>query len=388
MGRNLESAKALGQCSEQCSQCGSCVSACDLLRDSGLNPGGIAKQLLKGNESSKLRDLIQRCDLCGFCTRDCPSALNAGSLFESARSFLVDQGKLPLDGFEPMFVDRDWNGFSLYRDNYKINYDELKRDRYDTLFFPGCSLATYTPELTRAAYGWLQSQGMVLGFTDLCCGKPLASIGLESRNDQLQRYLLSKLRAAGASRIVTVCANCHSNLAGNLEGIEIISLYRLLQEAGVRVSGTQSLTIHDSCADRESGEFGADLRVLFGDHPVLEMEHSGRDTICCGAGGIVPLVDPDLCLSRTRTRVDEFDRSGASCMVTSCMACSRRLSPLAQNGQVRHCLELVFNIQVDHAQIARNQKTMWQGKRGELNLGRLEKAKIFTEDSDDSTGVS
>jgi hypothetical protein len=31
---------------------------------------------------------------------------------------------------------------------------------------------------------------------------------------------------------------------------------------------------------------------------------------------------------------------------------------------------------------------MWQGKRGELNLGRLEKAKIFTEDSDDSTGVS
>jgi Fe-S oxidoreductase len=229
---------------------------------------------------------------------------------------------------------------------------------------------------------------MVLGFTDLCCGKPLASIGLESRNDQLQRYLLSKLRAAGASRIVTVCANCHSNLAGNLEGIEIISLYRLLQEAGVRVSGTQSLTIHDSCADRESGEFGADLRVLFGDHPVLEMEHSGRDTICCGAGGIVPLVDPDLCLSRTRTRVDEFDRSGASCMVTSCMACSRRLSPLAQNGQVRHCLELVFNLRIDYAQIARSQKTMWQGKRGELNLGRLEKAKIFTEDSDDSTGVS
>jgi len=67
--------------------------------------------------------------------------------------------------------------------------------------------------------------------------------------------------------------------------------------------------------------------------------------------------------------------SGASCMVTSCMACSRRLSPLAQEGQVRHCLELVFNIQVDHAQIARNQKTMWQGERGELTLVRLEKSK-------------
>jgi Fe-S oxidoreductase len=389
MGQNRESEKALSQCSEQCSQCGLCVSACGLLRDSGLAPGEIAKQLLEGNDSSKLRDLIQRCDLCGFCTRDCPSALNAGLLFESARTFLVDQGRLPLDGFEPMFVDRDWNGFSLYRDTCKVNYDELKRDHYDTLFFPGCSLVTYTPELTRAAHAWLQTRGMAVGFTDLCCGKPLASLGLESRKDRLQHYLLSKLRAAGATRIVTACANCHASLAGSLDGIEIVSLYRLLREAGVRVPGTQSLTVHDSCADRESGEFGADLRAILGDHPVLEMEHSGRDTICCGAGGIVPLIDPDLCLSRTRRRVDEFDHSGASCMVTSCMACSRRLSPLAQKGQVRHCLELVFNIQVDHAQIARNQKTMWQGKRGELNLDRLDKAKAFTpEDRDDSHSIS
>lgn len=389
MDRNLELVKALSQCSEQCSQCGSCVSACDLLRDSGLNPGEIAKQLLEGKDSSKLRDLIQRCDLCGFCTRDCPSALNAGLLFESARSFLVDQGRLSLDGFEPIFVDRDWNGFSLYRDTYKINYDDLKRDHCDTLFFPGCSLATYAPELTRAAHAWLQSQGMVLGFTDLCCGKPLASLGLESRKDQLQRYLLSKLRAAGAARIVTVCANCHASLAGKLEGIEVVSLYRLLREADVRIPGTQSLTVHDSCADRESGEFGADLRAILGEHPVSEMEHSGRDTICCGSGGIVPLIDPDLCLSRAGRRVDEFDRSGASCMVTSCLACSRRLSPLAQKGEVRHCLELVFNLRIDYEQIARNQIAMWQGEAGELNLDRLEKAKVLTqEDGDVSPRVS
>jgi heterodisulfide reductase subunit B len=150
-----------------------------------------------------------------------------------------------------------------------------------------------------------------------------------------------------------------------------------------------SLTVHDSCADRESGEFASDVRALLGNHPVLEMEHSVRDTICCGAGGIVPLVDPDLCLSRTRTRVEEFDRTGASCMVTSCMACSRRLSPLAQMDRVRHCLELVFNIQVDYGQIAQNQKMMWQGERGDLNLERLDKAKAFTpEDRDDSPSIS
>ena len=185
------------------------------------------------------------------------------------------------------------------------------------------------------------------------------------------------------SRIVTVCANCHGDLAGNLEGIEVVSLYKLLREAGVRVSGARSLTVHDSCADRESGAIGADVRAILGGHLVLEMEHTGKDTICCGAGGIVPLVDPDLCLSRTRRRVDELDRSGASCMVTSCMACSRRLSPLAQKGQVRHCLELVFNLQIDHEQIARNQEAMWQGELGELNLERLEKAELFTQEERD-----
>ena len=383
MGRNLESANALQESCERCSQCGSCVSACDLLQHSGFNPGEIAQKLLEGDDSSKVRDPIQSCDLCGFCTRNCPSALHAGSLFKSARSFLVDQGRFPLDGFETMFVDRDWNGFSLYRDTYKVNYDGLKCEHYDTLFFPGCSLATYAPELTRAAHAWLQSQGMVVGITDLCCGIPLASLGLESRKDQLQRYLLSKLRTAGASRIVTVCANCHANFTGNLEDIEIVSLYRLLREAGVRVPGTQSLTVHDSCADRENGKFAADVRALLGDHPLLEMEHSGRDTICCGAGGIVPLVDMDLCLSRTRRRVDEFERSEASCMVTSCMACSRRLSALVQNGQVRHCLELVFNQQIQYEKIARNQEAMWKGEWGALNLDRLEQAKAFTQEDRD-----
>jgi fumarate reductase (CoM/CoB) subunit B len=380
MGHDLELTKALSKCCEECIQCNSCVEACDLLGACGLNLGEIAARLLAGNDSQEMRDLIQRCDLCGFCTRDCPSTLNAGDLFKYARELLVEQSKLSLDGFELMFIDRDWNAFSLYRDTYKVNYDDLKRDHYDTLFFPGCSLATYAPELTRAAHGWLESRGMVLGFTDSCCGKPLESLGLEGRKEQLQRYLLSQLKAAGATRIVTVCANCHANLAGGLEGIEIVSLYQLLREAGVRVPGTESLTVHDSCADREIGVLGADLRAILGDHPVLEMEHSGKNTICCGAGGIVPAIDPELCSSRARRRVDEFEKSGAECMVTSCMACSRRLSPLARKGQVRHCLELLFDIELDYEQMKSNQDAMWEGEWGEFNRDRLEKAKPFTQE--------
>lgn len=384
MGRNHESAQALSQCGEQCSQCGSCVSACDLLKEFGLTPGEIAQRLLAGEDSPELRDLIQRCDLCGFCTRECSSEQDAGAFFKSARAFLLEKSKLSLDGFEPMLVDRDWNAFSLYRETFKISYDDLKRERFDTLFFPGCSVATYAPEIVRATHAWLQAQGMVVGITDLCCGKVLESLGLHERTEQLKAYLLRQMQTAGATRLVTVCPNCHAGLAESLEGIEAISLYQLLRDAGVQVPGDQKLTIHDSCADRETGKFGADLRAILGGNSVVEMEHSGKDTICCGSGGIVPFVDPELCASRTQRRVEEFAQTEAGCMVTQCMSCSRRLSSQAQTGQVRHCLELIFNVQVDYEQIGRNQQEMWEGQCGEVNRARLEQAKVFTEEERDA----
>ena len=52
MDQNLESVKALSQCSEQCSQCGLCVSACDLLRDSGFDHG-------ENTPSSSLKELTR-----------------------------------------------------------------------------------------------------------------------------------------------------------------------------------------------------------------------------------------------------------------------------------------------------------------------------------------
>ncbi|MDR3762814.1 MAG: (Fe-S)-binding protein [Acidobacteriota bacterium] len=380
MGRSKDSAQAVRQCGDECSQCGLCVSACDLLQQTALTPGEIAQKLLAGADSPALRDLIQRCDLCGFCTHECPSEQNAGAFFKSARALLLERGSLDIDGYEPILVDQDWNTFSLYRETFHIHYDDLKPARYDTLFFPGCSVATYAPQIVHAVYDWLRAQGMAVGVTELCCGKVLESIGLEARTAQLKRYLLAQLRAAGATRLVTACPNCHASLSGALEGIEVISLYSLLRDAGVELSGSQKLTIHDSCADREKGQFGGELRAMLGSHPLVEMEHSRQETICCGSGGIVPMVAPELCSQRAQRRIEEFERTGAECMVTQCMSCSRRLSSQAQTGQVRHCLELLFGIAVDYEQIAANQQSMWEGECGELNRARLEQAKIFTEE--------
>lgn len=378
MGQEIQTREALSECAEACTQCEACRFACDLLDSHHLSIGQIARSLADGDVSEDLRKALLRCDLCGYCTRECPAELDAYSVVTAGRSYLVARGEISLDGFETMFVDQDWNAFTLYRATYNIDYSDLQAEHYDTLFFPGCSLASFAPELTRAAYRWLQAQGVVPGITAMCCGKPLESLGLQDRSKEMQRLILAKIETAGAKRVVTACPSCRHVLSETLQGTEVVSLFRLLFDAGVRLSGTEVLTVHDSCPDRDRLP-ASELRSILGGHLLLEMERSGRDTICCGAGGILPAIDPALCARRSRRRIEEFEKTGAICMVTSCMACSRRLSEAARQRQVRHVLELVFGIAVDYGRTNRNREAMWQGEAGELNEFRLANAKLLTQ---------
>ena len=219
---------------------------------------------------------------------------------------------------------------------------------------------------------------MTLGFTDMCCGKPLASIGLRERDYHLATGLKQQMDAAGAKQLVTACPNCYHHLRERLEGIQIVSLYGLFLQAGVRLEGNKKLTVHDSCPDRFDGKVGKEVRSLLSDYPLVEMKHHGQDAICCGSGGIVSMVDPELSNQRALERIAEFEASGAVHCIASCMACTYRLSRATSPGSIVHCLEMVFGIPVDYAQIQANIQAMWERKWGEYNLNRLLQARLIS----------
>jgi Fe-S oxidoreductase len=304
----------------------------------------------------------------------------------AARTVLHHQGKLPVQDYEVALVDRDWNIFSLYRATYAIDYTDLKREQYTTLFMPGCSLGSFAPELTRAAYTWLLSQGTQatqatdLGFSELCCGEPLHNMGLKKRADQYSHYLGEMLRNAGADTIITACPGSFGYLTKSLPEIKVVSLYRLMNEAGIRVATGERLTVHDSCADRRpyGPEAGKDVRQMLGDNELLEMKHHGKKSICCGSGGVVSLVDAELFLKRARRRLAEFKETGAHRMITTCMTCVYTLSQVSRSHQVAHFLELAFGITVNQEQILENLYAMWDGEPGEANQARLLQACCFT----------
>ena len=366
--------------SEDCTRCGVCVDSCELLGVLSLRPGEIARTIIDGEVHDDTIAAVQRCDLCGLCGQHCESGVEPAEIMLAARTVLHHHGKLPVQDYEIALVDRDWNIFSLYRATYAIDYTDLKREHYKTLFLPGCSLGSFAPELTRATCKWLLSQGIDTGFSELCCGEPLRNMGLKQRADHYSHHLDDMLRKAGADTIITACPGSFGYLTKSLPEVKVVSLYRLMNEAGIRVTTGERLTVHDSCADRRAygPKAGKDVRHMLGGNELLEMKHHGKKSICCGSGGVVSLVDPELFLKRARRRHGEFEETGADRMITACMTCVYTLSQVSQPYQVAHFLELAFGIPVNQGQILENLYAMWDGEPGEANQARLLQACCFT----------
>lgn len=376
-----EAIKILKRYAEECLSCGDCIQACSQALCRGIYPQEIAERVLSGNVSQTLVNLIRRCDLCGLCSVACRVNLKPEELMVAARQVLLDQEKINLDDYAGMLTDQVGNTFSLYREKFGIQYHDLKRDGFDSLFFPGCSLSTYAPELTRAAYGWLEDRGMVPGFSEGCCGKPLSNIGLGGCATRQQAPFLAQMQDAGARTLVVACPSCYYQLANSIPGIRVLSLYRLMKEAGVWVGAREMLTIHDSCPDREALLFGEDMRALLSASKIVEMEHHGRATLCCGSGGSVSKIDPELCRQRARLRLQEFKTSGAAELVTGCMACVHRLlraSPVHE--PVVHILELVFDLPVDYYAIQANLQALWENtpQNAQAQLPATKSAVVFS----------
>jgi len=376
----LNTRETLEKTLESCTGCQACSSDCHLLEElGGLAPYEIAEQVLSGQVSEKVLHFISRCSLCGLCTRYCPEEADIPAMVIAARQLLAERGITDLQLYRAMWVDHDWNGFTIYRDTYQIDYSDLIKTRCDTLFFPGCALSSYAPELTRATIGWLAEQGGETGLLLMCCGLPLVQIGAAERAKRYMKRLWQAVSEKKAYRIVTACPMCyyhlqHSEARGE---IEVVSLYKLMADAGVSAPalGSSKLTIHDSCPDRE-GKEGKYVHQILSKHEMVEMAHSGAVTICCGSGGIVSMIDPGLCTQRAEARLAEFHDVGADMCATYCMACAHRLSRVAGPGKVRHLLELVFNQPLDYAQIQYRTEAMWQDQWGEYNIHRLENSRL------------
>jgi Fe-S oxidoreductase len=412
-----------------CSDCLRCSRRCEVLETPGLHIGEIEAVFEKLatveeeqraaalyeliEERPELYSALRQCCFCGHCTAPCNVHMNAPEKMRVWRKLFADVGILSLDDSKLVMVDNEWHIFSAYRAIYGVGYpefvllDELAQadpvagtatevgtateagtGEIDTLFFPGCSLASYAPDVVRAVGAWLTDAGFSWALSLECCGSPLMSAGLFERSVNLRNKVLEQALSCGIKRVVTVCPGCGEELAEVFgSALEIVPLPELLAERlgghGVLVSTASesaakaegSVTIFDSCHDRFDNRHGTALRQLLdagalGSKRLLEMPHHGKDTICCGAGGAVAGYDPALTQRRVLRVVDEATETGADTLITVCPTCTYTLAQalLGKGDEERiemlHYLEMVFDLRIPWDEVFAQLEQMWSGEYG------------------------
>lgn len=239
-----------------------------------------------------------------------------------------------------------------------------------SIFFPGCSMINYAMPLTIAVYDTLKQHGEVDGISLLCCGKILSyePNGAEVRAS-FEKELREHIANSNIKRMICACPNCVKALREafledpRVSGVEIAVLPQVLVDLGYRLDkptveqlivGDPDADIilcpHDSCPDRDFGQFADALRAIIPDGMWRDPEHCRNKSICCGS---IPRAAGKTEAANKCANICGEDSVAvkANSIVTACMSCTFQLNMAQSHIQAVHFLELLYNWRINWAYV-------------------------------------
>lgn len=317
--------------SERCTGCGVCVKECGFLKLYG-TPGDIAKAY--DPVDSKKSAVGFECSLCSLCSAVCPEGLEPAALFLEMRREAVDRGygsfaeHKGLLSYERTGVSKRFTWYGLPKN-------------CDTVFFPGCALPGTRPAATYELYKRLGSSIPNLGLVLDCCTKPSHDLGRHDHFLELFSEMAGWLEAQGVRRILVACPNCYKVFSGYAPQFETVTVYEMLAlspPSVLQLTSSTPVTIHDPCVARNSPAQQQAVRTLLSslNRTVEEMPHARITALCCGEGGAVGVLAPDLANSWSALRTSEAAQRP---IVTYCAGCANHLG---KHSDVSHILDLAF----------------------------------------------
>jgi NADPH-dependent glutamate synthase beta subunit-like oxidoreductase len=315
--------------------CDRCVRDCEFLAAHCSSPRDLARRV-KGGIDGHLAT-IYSCNVCGLCATLCPVDLDTGELMLASRREAVRGGLAPLP--EHKQVRRELRaGVSK---TFSLAAAAPGRRRARRLFFTGCELPATSPGQTRTLYEHLLRQDPRIGVLMYCCGVPAEILGLEDEGAEAREEIRSAMNGLGADELIVACPQCQETLRDHLEDVRVSSVWEVLAETWdptTRFDELQ-LAIHDPCRSRRDPEVHAAIRTLVRTcgASVVEAEYSHERTRCCGAGGKIENVDPELFTKIAARAAGQVELP----MLTYCTGCR---SALRDSGRdTIHMLDLMMS---------------------------------------------
>jgi Fe-S oxidoreductase len=188
---------------------------------------------------------------------------------------------------------------------------------------------------------FLNKQIQHLGIVLDCCFKPSHDLGRQQRFAMHFNQIKMRLWENNIHTIILACPSCHQIFKQYAPEFEVIFVYEIMAEKGVDHAAELKgkVTIHDPCQARIESQVHKSVRTLVEKTglSIAEMDHTKKNTICCGQGGAAGSMAPDLAVNWSKKRCQE---AGDRKLITYCVGCIRQLSDQAD---VVHVLDLVFN---------------------------------------------
>ncbi|MBI4634221.1 MAG: VTT domain-containing protein [Deltaproteobacteria bacterium] len=309
----------------KCTRCAACRQDCAFLRKYG-TPGEVAASY---DPADKLFQLLPfECSLCQLCAAVCPVKLKPSDLFLEMRREKIRRD--PLDYPEHAgLLAYEKRGASQRFTYYAIP------ENCDTVFFPGCTLTGTRSETTFNIYDHLKQFIPSLGIVLDCCLKISHDLGRKEYFQAMFREMKDFLVQSGVKKVIVACPNCHRIFDAYGEELKVSTIYEIMDEHSLpfdeKIGGT--VTVHDPCPLRFSPAVHASVRSLVAKQglTIEEMPHHGEDTLCCGEGGFVTALSPDLAAKWKELRKDE---AAGRRMVTYCAGCTNHLNGITPTSHI------------------------------------------------------
>jgi heterodisulfide reductase subunit D len=166
---------------------------------------------------------------------------------------------------------------------------------------------------------------------------------MKEKAEALIQHNLQKVKEKGAEQVVFTCPTCyHTWMEECKNEIEIFHstqfIKKLIEEGKITFKEKKTkVTYHDPCdLGRASGVYEAPREILQAIPGVelVEMEENREQCKCCGGGGNLEMVRPDLSAAIAQAKIEEIKATGADMVITACQQCVRTIFSNARKKKI------------------------------------------------------
>lgn len=353
LGYTKEEAEREAARCRQC-ECKLCMKECIMLNDYTECPKSLFKKYLEEGYENLDHMIAYSCNECSQCTLKCPKEFNMKGIFTALKEDYAEKnnGLVPLE----ILKESDRTQEKECGDEYCTRVDGSlqkkevpKKQKTKYVFVPGCTVSAYSPKGVENIVKHLKE---CLGHENVgallqCCGKVTRFIGETEKFEERNKKAIDILDDMGAEVIITVCPSCYKVFKETAKNQKVIAYWDLMKNLigipeSARGIGTGSdvvFNIHDSCVTRDETSHHESVRWILDElgYKWTEIERNGKNTRCCGVGGMVCSSNPELYERVYTRRANDFDQHN---IVTYCGSCRGTMQAAGKDAV--HILDLLF----------------------------------------------